>query len=189
MTRVAAGLGVEVGSFTQRCAPGRAGRFQTCPTGFDSSHRCCGIAALSCRRGSIQKGAGLALSQFANGGSCGCESCRRPSSPADVMNRMAVFNARWTRFDGRRPKNSPAEFLMHNASSECGGFARDPAKVEDQVRFLAGTLFISTTRHRCSMVGRLPAKQLIVSSILTGVSLMLALMLSLPAVRWAQESA
>jgi len=31
---------------TQRCAPGRADRFQTCLTGFDSSHRCCGMAAL-----------------------------------------------------------------------------------------------------------------------------------------------
>jgi hypothetical protein len=36
------------------------------------------------------------------------------------------------------------------------------------------------------MAGRLPAKQLEVSSILTGVFLRLALMLSLPAVRWAQ---
>jgi hypothetical protein len=39
------------------------------------------------------------------------------------------------------------------------------------------------------MAGRLPAKQFSVSSILTGVFFMLALMLSLPAVRWAQESA
>jgi hypothetical protein len=58
------------------------------------------------------------------------------------------------------PKESGlAEHLMHNASLECGGFARDPAKVEDQVRFLAGTFFISITRHRCSMAGRLPPKQ------------------------------
>ena len=28
-----------------------------------------------------------------------------------------------------------------NRFSECGGFARDSAKVEDQVRFLARTLF------------------------------------------------
>jgi hypothetical protein len=75
---------------SQRCAPGRADRFQTCPTGFDSSHRCCGTAAFSCRRGSKQKGAGLAPSQSENGGSCGCESCRRPSSPAGVMDSMAV---------------------------------------------------------------------------------------------------
>ena len=30
--------------------------------------------------------------------------------------------------------------LNENTSSECGGFARDPAKVEDQVRLLARTL-------------------------------------------------
>ena len=30
--------------------------------------------------------------------------------------------------------------LNRNTSSECGGFARDPAKVEDQVRLLARTL-------------------------------------------------
>lgn len=157
MTRVAAGLGVEVGSLTQRCAPGRADRFQTCPTGFDSSHRCCGIAALICRRGSTQKGAGLvnrimrvrilpsALKP------CGCDG-----------QHGSLRNCR-TSFD------SSAGYLMHNTSSECGGFARDPAKVEDQVQLLARTLFISTTRHRCSMAGRLPAKQFPVSSILTGV--------------------
>ena len=78
---------------------------------------------------------------------------------------------------------------MHNAFLECGGFARDPAKVEDQVRLLVRTFLISTTRHRCSMAGRLPAKQFRVSSILTGASLMLALMLSLLAVHPAQESA
>ncbi len=30
--------------------------------------------------------------------------------------------------------------LNGNTSSECGGFARDPAKVEDQVQLLARTL-------------------------------------------------
>ena len=30
--------------------------------------------------------------------------------------------------------------LNRNTSLECGGFARDPAKVEDQVRLLARTL-------------------------------------------------
>ena len=30
--------------------------------------------------------------------------------------------------------------LKRNTSLECGGFARDPAKVEDQVRLLARTL-------------------------------------------------
>ena len=30
--------------------------------------------------------------------------------------------------------------LSENTSSECGGFARDPAKVEDQARLLARTL-------------------------------------------------
>ena len=30
--------------------------------------------------------------------------------------------------------------LNRKTSSECGGFARDPAKVEDQVRLLARTL-------------------------------------------------
>ena len=29
---------------------------------------------------------------------------------------------------------------LDSSSPECGGFARDPAKVEDQVRFLARTL-------------------------------------------------
>ena len=157
----------------QRCAPGRADRFQTCPTGFDSSHRCLS----NCRRGSTQKGAGpvnrimrvrippSALSP------CGCDG-----------QHGSLRNCR-TRFD------SSTGHLLHDTFSECAGFARDPAKVEDQVRLLARTLFISTTRHRCSMAGRLPAKQLRVSSILTGVSLMLALMLSLPAVRWAQELA
>jgi len=37
-------------------------------------------------------------------------------------------------------RNCVGPRLMHNASSECGGFARDPAKVEDQVRLLARTL-------------------------------------------------
>ena len=177
MTRVAAGLGVVVGSFTQRCAPGRADRFQTCLTGFDSSHRCCGIAALICRRGSKQKGAGL-VNRIMR-----VRILPSASSPAGVMNSMAAFE---TAGRGSTPRRG-TRFTI--TSLECGGFARDPAKVEDQVRLLVGTLFISTTRHRCSMAGRLPAKQLRVSSILTGVSLMLALMRSLPAVRWAQESA
>jgi hypothetical protein len=85
VTRVAAGLGVEVGSFTQRCAPGRADRFQTCLTGFDSSHRCCGIAALICRRGSKQKGAGL-VNRIMR-----VRILPSASSPAGVMNSMAAF--------------------------------------------------------------------------------------------------
>ena len=47
-------LNSQLSTQTQRCAPGRADRFQTCPTGFDSSHRCLS----NCRRGSKQKGAG-----------------------------------------------------------------------------------------------------------------------------------
>ncbi len=35
--------------------------------------------------------------------------------------------------------------LNRNTSSECGGFARDPAKVEDQVRLLARTLGVFST--------------------------------------------
>ena len=38
--------------------------------------------------------------------------------------------------------------------SECGGFARDPAKVEDQVRFLARTFFHvrqTVWKGRCPM--------------------------------------
>ena len=163
-------LDTQLSTQTQRCAPGRADRFQTCPTGFDSSHRCLS----NCRRGSTQKGAGpvnrimrvrippSALSP------CGCDG-----------QHGSLRNCR-TRFD------SSTGHLLHDTFSECGGFARDPAKVEDQVRLLARTLFISTTRHRCSMAGRLPAKQLRVSSILTGVSSRLALMLSLPVVHWAQ---
>ena len=36
----------------------------------------------------------------------------------------------------------PRRGAYFNTSSECAGFARDPAKVEDQVRFLATTLSI-----------------------------------------------
>lgn len=51
----------------------------------------------------------------------------------------SVMDARWSSEpqDGVR---LPGEVLTENMSWECAGFARDPAKVEDQVRFLAGTL-------------------------------------------------
>ena len=51
-------------------------------------------------------------------------------------------------------------------SLECVGFARDSAKVEDQVRFLVRTL----TRRWSQTVRRLPAKQLSAGSTPAGVS-------------------
>ena len=52
-------------------------------------------------------------------------------------------------------------------SSECAGFARDPAKVEDQVQFLARTFTIDAGARR---LRRLPAKQLEVGSTPVSVS-------------------
>ena len=67
---------------------------------------------------------------------------------------------------------------------------------QDQVNCCAGAVVVMVVVVAAVVVelaavvlwaGRLPAKQFSVSSILTGVSLMLALMLSLPAARWVQE--
>ena len=43
-------------------------------------------------------------------------------------------------FDSARRGSTPWRDANNNISSECAGFARDPAKVEDQVRFLARML-------------------------------------------------
>lgn len=45
-----------------------------------------------------------------------------------------------TRFDSSAGYLRNTEYGTTNTSSECGGFARDPAKVEDQVRLLVRTL-------------------------------------------------
>jgi hypothetical protein len=55
-------------------------------------------------------------------------------------------------------------------SSECAGFARDPAKVEDQVRFLARAL-MHLIDAGARQQGRQPAKLLKAGSTLTGVFL------------------
>lgn len=51
----------------------------------------------------------------------------------------------------------------------CAGLARNPAKVEDQVQFLAGALR-KISRRWSQTVRRLPAKQHEVGSTPTGVS-------------------
>ena len=86
------------------------------------------------------------------------------------------FRSCWTRFDSwtgysttclasvmdaRRSSEPldgvrlPGEVLTNNMSLECAGYARDSAKVEDQVRFLARTLlafFRSASRMEVSHV-------------------------------------
>ena len=107
---------------TQRCAPGRADRFQTCPTGFDSSHRCLS----NCRRGSTQKGAGpvnrimrvrippSALKP------CGCDgqhvslrNCRTrfDSSAGHLIHNyvLGVWRIRTRLCEGRGPGSTPGE--------------------------------------------------------------------------------
>ena len=53
--------------------------------------------------------------------------------PASVPDRTAVF-------ESARRGSTPRRGTEDETSSECAGFARDPAKVEDQVQFLARTL-------------------------------------------------
>ena len=51
----------------------------------------------------------------------------------------------------------PGEVLKQFMSWECAGSAREPAKLEDQVRFLAGTLETATPialKGRCTMSKR-----------------------------------
>lgn len=95
--------------------------------------------------------------------------CRITRMPCGCDGEHDSLRNCWTRFDssaGHSIAIRASIAARNKLSSECGGFARDPAKVEDQVRFLARTL--NDTDARWS--GGCLQSSFRVGSIPTGVS-------------------